>query len=73
MVGASLHGVGHVGIAHPPPGLGEIQNDVRLNAAIGDDAVNPVGGMQLLAQIGDADIHQRPRDRRRRARSCRGR
>jgi hypothetical protein len=53
-----LHGVGHVGVAHPPPGLGQVRNDVGLNAPIGDDAVKPIGRTQLLAQIGDADIHQ---------------
>ena len=51
-------GVRHVGVAHEPPGLRQVGNNVGLDAAIGDDAVRAIGRVKLLAQIGEADIHQ---------------
>ena len=48
----------HAGVAHEPPDLSLVGDDVGLDAAGGDGAMRPVGRAQVLAQLVEADIHQ---------------
>src|SRR5712671_1807021 len=48
----------HVGVAHEPPDLRIIRNDVRLDAAGRDGAMGPVAWAQVFAPLVEADVHQ---------------
>ena len=48
----------HVSVAHEPPYLSIIRNDVRLDAAGRDGTVSPIGRSQMFSQLVEANIHQ---------------
>ena len=53
-----LLGGRHRGVAHEPPDLAVVGDDVRLDAAGRDRAVRAVGRVEMLAQLVEADVHQ---------------